>query len=343
MIGVLTGLVLLVFAGILFAGSPLGEEAATSLRGRRLTGGDVLVSTTLAAEAAVGATAISVTSGTGIITGHLIRIGAAGAADAEEVRVEAVSAGGSVAGAGGITLKTALTKAHALGAAVAVLEESLHQQSLHQLSSGSSGSLRSSDSSGSGKLSNSFESSSSGSAKGNLFKSWTEGQGAATGGGWFTQLLIMICYGCVYKGKVVDPMGVLPPQQRSYDNADDFNFGICDCFKDCHICMMVTCCPLIRVAHTNAVAGVCGFWETIFCMWCSFLLFGMGPCCLNVYFRIHLKDHMGIEDHCVNDMILAWCCLPCITGQQALAVDQVMGFSFKCPCSVERVGGGGFE
>jgi len=148
----------------------------------------------------------------------------------------------------------------------------------------------------------------------------------------------MLCYAFCYKQKVVDKVSKIPHQNKQYDH--DFPYGLCDCIKDMNMCLMVWCCPLVRIAHTNDVAQVCGFWETLCCMGCSALACGMGPCCLNVYFRIHLKDHLGLEDHCLNDMVLAFCCLPCITGQQGLSVDYLGGYTVKCPCDVDIWGGG---
>jgi Cys-rich protein (TIGR01571 family) len=287
--------------------------------------------TTVSVATLLGAAILPVVASQPFVVGHKIIIDA-GLTTQEVNRVHALADGE-------LTMKTPLLFAHNGGAKVCIEEESLHQMSLHQSSSGSSGSLKSSDSSSGSfaRSSNSLKSSSSGSED-NLLKSGSTSSVGASSGSGLLNFLLMVCFACVYKGKVVDPMGKMPKQSLQYESPDDFRYGLFDCVKDCNMCLMVTCCPLVRIAHTNETADVCGFWETLCCLGLSTILCGMGPCCLNVYFRIHIKDHMGIQDHCFNDMVLAWCCLPCITGQQALAVDEVMGFTFKCPCTVERSG-----
>merc|ERR1719440_1107104 len=55
------------------------------------------------------------------------------------------------------------------------------------------------------------------------------------------------------------------------------------------------------------------------------------------YFRMHLKDMMGIEDHCINDFLLALFCFPCAIGQQAIALDEHLGYDVKCCFNVQKV------
>lgn len=189
-----------------------------------------------------------------------------------------------------------------------------------------------------GKSSGSSSGSFKGSGSGSLFKGNNKQYSSAFPfgsyfGGWGVQALLVLCYALCYKQKVVDKIKPLPTQNRQYDH--DFPYGVLDCVKDVNMCVMVICCPYVRTAHTNHAAGVCGFWPTLCSMACTAICCGMGPCCLNVYFRIHLKDHLGLEDHCFNDLVLAFCCLPCITGQQALSVDYLGGYTVKCPCDIE--------
>jgi len=340
-VGIVAGVGLMLFAGALVASTQYGEEIdafSQALRGRRL---EVNITSQLQAATVAGATTVSVVSTEGFVVGQSVMVDPGASQELNRVR-EITAAVAPLVG-GVLTLKHPLTLAHVAGAVIAVQEDSIHKQVLHQISSGSSGFLKSFDtSSGSStaSLSNSMESSESGSSENNIAKAGTATGAGGGAGVWFMQMLFFLCYGFMYKKRVVDPQGIMPKQTLQYDNADDFRYGICDCVKDCNMCMMVTCCAPIRMAHTNATADVCGFWETLLCLGCSSLCM-VGPCCLSVYFRIHVKDHMGIQDHCFNDLCLAWCCLPCITGQQALAVDEVMGFSFKCPCTLERSGMGG--
>lgn len=332
--GALAGLVLLLFAGALLADPSLGRNV--SFRGRRLNATVVAETTLAVAVPATGTSVLTVASIVDFAPGQELEITDLTAKLTEVRRISLVLEVEKQ-----IVMKVPLVNVYPLGSRVRVLEESLVKQSMHQSSSGSSGSLKPSASSASSL--EPFKSIESGSFKDDLQKTGTASTAGTSAGSFFVNLLIMICYGCIYHSKVVEPMGVMNPKSSSGDGPDDFNYGLCDCLKDPSYCLMTSCCPLIRIAHTNAVAGVCGFWETLMCLWCSTALCGLGPCCLNVYFRIHVKENMGIEDHCVNDMCLAWLCLPCITGQQALAVDDAMGFRFSCPCTVKRTFGGGGE
>jgi len=206
-------------------------------------------------------------------------------------------------------------------------------------SSGPSASLTSSE--GSLESFNSLDSMSSGSSgslKHHLKSAYVTYQGLAAGTQWAITITLMLIYSCIYKTKVVDkitPMVHQPPTGK-----DQFEFGLCDCVTDPQVCCNVLFCHYVRIAHTNAVSGVCDFWETFCCMFlASFCV--CGPLCLNVYFRIHIKDHMGIQDNCFADFCLAFFCLPCVAGQQAMAVDEVLGWKFKCPCNIEHVSASG--
>jgi len=306
-----------------FAGTPTTEPASTD------------VTTTLAVPALAGSYVIAVVSTEGFVVGQWVKVGVDPLNDEVPHHIKAI-----VATAIPPTFEffKPLGFDHVLGDTVAMQPETLHQQSQHQISSGPSASLESSDASSgsSAKSSNSFESWESGSSEGNVVKFVTVSQSASAAISWVVNMILCLCYACVYKSKVVEPMGVMVHQQLQHEMHNDFRFGLCDCWKDINICCMVMCCPLLRMAHTNETADVCGFWETLMCMWCSTLCV-CGPLCLNVYFRIHIKDHMGIQDHCFMDLCAAFFCLPCITGQQAMSVDETVGWKFKCPCSLEHV------
>lgn len=309
----------------------------------------VFATTTLSAAAAVGATSITVASnpGGGIKVGSDITIDLGSTAGLEEPgqvkAIAAVAGGRRLTGGFTVTLQNALTKAHAAGAVVGIQDQSIWEQMKKQSSSGSLGSLRSSESSaGSLDSSQSLKSMESGSLKNDILGTEATLGSAETIITNAVSLILMLCFAAIYQKKAVEPVGILPEQGRQYDSGEDFQYGVCDCWKDAHMCCMVFCCSSVRIAHTNAVTDVCGFWPTLFGLCCTSLICGpIGPCCLNVWFRIHLKDHMGLEDHCLNDMLLTWCCFPCMVGQQALSVDEKMGYVFRCPCTMER-GGSGF-
>lgn len=147
------------------------------------------------------------------------------------------------------------------------------------------------------------------------------------------QATVAIAFACIYKSRVVDSVQGLT-EHRPMTGRDDFEVGLFDCFQDINYCLMVCFCPEVRQAHTNEVGGICGFYTSLF-----FMIFGRiclapccGPCCINVYFRMHLKDMMGIEDHLINDFCIALWCWPCAVGQQAISIDEYLGYSVQCCC-----------
>jgi Cys-rich protein (TIGR01571 family) len=202
------------------------------------------------------------------------------------------------------------------------------------------------DSSDSSSFGSSLESSKS--SESESFKSggtWVEQAGASWGAGGGTtvaNLFIMLLFACLYKKKGVDPVikkrGTLDVRMQRIDGDghDDFENTICECFNDKWVCIHGLCCPLARMAHTNAVAGVMGFWETAFC-WCccSFWSMGLGPCCLMVWFRMRLKAIMKIEDHCFNDFLVTLFCPMLAICQQGTAVDTAMGYEVTGCCDLE--------
>merc|ERR1712224_1019009 len=106
------------------------------------------------------------------------------------------------------------------------------------------------------------------------------GERAALGN--LIHLIIAITFACLYKksvDEIIDKKGTLKEKNIEDPNSDDFQSGICGCMDNRWVCIHGCCCGLVRLAHTNAVAGMMGFWQTImlyFC--CSFVPFG--PCCL---------------------------------------------------------------
>lgn len=144
-----------------------------------------------------------------------------------------------------------------------------------------------------------------------------------------------IIYAFLYKGWVVDE--IEPLRKQPTTGKDDFDVNICDCWMDACMCvqLILPCMQYVRAAHTNAVTNTCGFWETFLAYLVTGLCCGLGPCCLTVFFRMKLKEHMGIEDHILNDLCCAWFCMPCAIGQQALAVDQKLGYEVELCCKLK--------
>lgn len=207
--------------------------------------------------------------------------------------------------------------------------------------SGYPSSLDSSDSSSSGsslEFSKSSESNSlraSGLRAERLWVAW-----GTAGGATVTQLLIMIVFAILYNEMAVQPIleakGTLRAMNLADSGNDDFDNGICECWSDKWVCIHGWCCPLVRMAHTNAAAGVCGFWESVFC-WCccAFMSVGLGPCCLMVYWRQRLKEIMNIRDHALNDYCLTLFCPYLSVCQQGTAVDTKLGYQVVGCCDLE--------
>lgn len=164
---------------------------------------------------------------------------------------------------------------------------------------------------------------------------YTAAPAGVVGGEWIVYIVMgLLCggYAWFYKLSVVDQIAPLPPQNGS--GKDDFDVGICDCLWDAFLCfpLAIPCCVYVRQAHTNQVTGICGFWTTFWAYFLGGLCCGIGPCCLTVFFRMKLKEHMGIEDHIMNDLCCAWACAPCAVGQVAMAVDQKLGYEVDACC-----------
>lgn len=145
---------------------------------------------------------------------------------------------------------------------------------------------------------------------------------------------LTIIYAFFYKQHVVDQ--IAPMRKQPATGRDDFEVNICDCFMDACTCvhLLLPCCQFVRQSHTNEVTKICGFWPTFFAYAVSGVCCMLGPCCLTVYFRMKLKEHMGIEDHLLNDLCCAWLCFPCAIGQQGMAVDQKLGYEVELCCTL---------
>jgi len=202
-------------------------------------------------------------------------------------------------------------------------------------------SFDSSDSSSSGSSFESSKSSEPQSFKSSGLPAEEIGSGWGTAGGATAgQLLIMICFALCYNSYAVQPIlearGTLRAMNLPDNGNDDFDNGICECLSDRWVCFHGLCCPLVRMAHTNAVAGVCGFWESVFC-WCccSFSSVGVGTCCLMVYWRMQLKAVMRVTDHALNDLCVTLFCPLLSVCQQATAVDTKLGYQVVGCCDLE--------
>lgn len=170
---------------------------------------------------------------------------------------------------------------------------------------------------------------------------WLYSAMAWSGTAW-GQLAIMMCFAIFYHknaiAPIVDREGTLDDKDLPHTDKDDFENSICGCMADPWVVVHGICCPLVRIAATNELAGVCGFWETAICFFCCAVFSAnLGPCCLMVYWRHAVKDVMGIDDHLCNDI----CCTLFLPGlslcQQAIAVDRAMGYESTGCCKMTKM------
>jgi hypothetical protein len=64
------------------------------------------------------------------------------------------------------------------------------------------------------------------------------------------------------------------------------------------------------------------------------------PQCLFAYFRLQIKQKLGIKDDVVMDFICSACCSCCTIAQAAREVDARTGVSVSCPCNLNQLPGG---
>jgi len=177
-----------------------------------------------------------------------------------------------------------------------------------------------------------------------IVKSLGSGYAKLTG-----SLLLQCLFACLYYKLVVSS---ILNEQATLDTimdkggppgGSDFSPGICECHKDKWVCCSGFCCPMVRLAHTNAVSGVCPFWESLMC-WCccSFMTFNIGPFCLLMWWRLRLKTIMRIEDNPINDFCVTMFCPNISICQMSSAVDSAMGYQMTTPIHYlpYRSGGG---
>jgi len=157
--------------------------------------------------------------------------------------------------------------------------------------------------------------------------------------GWITgSLLIQVCFAILYHRTVVSPIvesGKLDHMMENGADAgrNDFNNSFLGCTNDKWVCFQGLCCPMIRIAHTNAVSGVCPFWESLWC-WCccAWLTMNMGPVCLLLWWRLRLKNIMRMEDNTMSDFCLTIFCPQISLCQMSTAVDTAMRYQMTGCC-----------
>jgi hypothetical protein len=182
---------------------------------------------------------------------------------------------------------------------------------------------------------------------------------------WITvtaTLCVQVLFGLCYYMKVVKPFGdetMLEEMNdekghgstnrvsqrndrasRSEGRGFDFDEPITGCMTNRWVCFHGLCCPMVRQAHTNQVAGICGFWETM-CCWCccTWVTLGLGPSCLVVFWRVNLKTLMGFStDDVINDFCISCLCPQLSICQMATTVDRTMDSEVVGVCNIRNSG-----
>jgi Cys-rich protein (TIGR01571 family) len=151
-------------------------------------------------------------------------------------------------------------------------------------------------------------------------------------------LVIVIVFAVCYNSWVVREVGVL--QQRPMNTLTDFTQGLCSCWGNFHMCLHTVCCLPCRAAHTWNGAQLCEFWPSIF-LQCMAGMTG-APCCVHLciftYYRMKLKEKLGIQPNMVLDCLVSCCCPCCSIAQEAMAIDEELGVAVECCCKVVPTG-----
>lgn len=157
-------------------------------------------------------------------------------------------------------------------------------------------------------------------------------------------LILQALWAVVYNSKVVTPLGqdgtlderIEENKIQHMEAQNDFHNNFFGCFSDKWVCLQGLCCPMVRMAQTNSVSGVCAFWETLWC-WCccSWLTLGLGPSCLVMWWRLRLKNIMKVEENIGYDFCATMLCPLISVCQMSTAVDSAMGYQTTGCCEYE--------
>jgi len=160
-------------------------------------------------------------------------------------------------------------------------------------------------------------------------------------------LLIQAIFAILYYRVVTEPikenLGKLEDRMAHVSSGgDDFNNGVCDCYKDQWVCAQGLFCPMVRIAHTNAVTGVCPFWESLVC-WCccAWLTVNTGPICLLMWWRLRLKQIMKVETNVMSDFCVTIFCPLVSLCQMSSAADAAVGYKTTGCCEYTPFNYGG--
>jgi Cys-rich protein (TIGR01571 family) len=166
----------------------------------------------------------------------------------------------------------------------------------------------------------------------------------STMGSLTCSLLVQAAFAILYFRVMIEPikddMGDL--SAKNLAGGSDFSNGICECYKDKWVCAQTLLCPMVRIAHTNAVSGVCPFWESLWC-WCccAWLTVNIGPVCLLVWWRLRLKNIMRLEENAMTDFCATMFCPLLSVAQMSSAADNALGYQVTGCCEYTPYSYGG--
>lgn len=161
------------------------------------------------------------------------------------------------------------------------------------------------------------------------------------GPGGLLGTIIFLIFACCYDCKVVrERPKAIAPEPRG------FKYAACDCFGDCHACLHVFFCPIVRIADTYSAAGLVQYWLMIlFIILAKFLDFFLiiFSCIMLTTYRGRLRSRiMGRGDaglcgkECYQDFLCWVCCGCCTAIQEAREIDDATGVRVNCFCNMVK-------
>jgi len=167
-----------------------------------------------------------------------------------------------------------------------------------------------------------------------------------TGSIWMTvtfTLVLQSLFAIIYYHKVVkvyENETIMQKDDSQRNSHAQFDQSILECTSNRWVFCHGLCCPMVRQAHTNQVAGICGFWESL-CCWCccSWITLGLGPSCLVVFWRVSIKQAMGRMDNVVEDFCISCLCPELSVCQMATSVDKEMQSEMTGCCQFRNLEG----
>mmetsp|Transcript_97107 Transcript_97107/g.153117 ORF Transcript_97107/g.153117 Transcript_97107/m.153117 type:complete len:285 (+) Transcript_97107:51-905(+) len=156
-------------------------------------------------------------------------------------------------------------------------------------------------------------------------------------------------YAFFYKSYVVDVIlrenrGPIQQFRDVVEYSDDFEVGLFECVSEPCMCLrlLCPCTAVVRQAHTVSVVSnatgrrpICGYWMVFISYVVGGICCCIPPLCLTMFYRMELKQKMGLHDNLLNDFCLSWLCTPCTIGQMAMTVDRELECEVNYCCDLQ--------